>query len=206
MVRALLDSPPPIPPIADQPSSARAGPTPLVCFPTAVPNSSNPVRPATAAADQALPFNTLEDMLARINPDAPPDVRRDLESDKEDWQRAGKRLKAHVVPHGFTFCATANIHQSLRQYSINTTPSPSLTRKELLSPSITVQFIQGGTKVPTFLQDFKHWRKTANGMPSQAEMEAHTLGRIVHLQMLMHDTPWEALEKRPSVEIALRRI
>ena len=202
----------------------RATPTRPVDIPTAA-EQATPAPRATSAtlpahvmpppmavthpvAQPVAPANALEEIIARLNPNPHPDphTRKDTESNDEDWQRAEKRHKTHVVPQGFTFGATANIEQTLRHYPGKETSSPSLACKELLGPFITVQFIQGGNNIPTFMQDFKHWRKTANGMPSQAEMEAHTLARIVHTEILMHESPREALEKRPSLEIALRRL
>lgn len=66
--------------------------------------------------------------------------------------------------------------------------------------------IQGVANVPTFLQEFKHWKKNATGLPSQAEMDAHTLGRMIHVELLKYETPREVVENRPSLEIALRRL
>ena len=135
-----------------------------------------------------------------------PSQPRHDDSDDEDWPRFGKRQKIHLVPQGFTFGSTANINQVLQSYPGKGTSSPSLACKELLGPFILAQFIQAGNSIPAFLQDFKHWRKTTNGLPTQPEMEAHTLGRIIHMEMIKHDSPREALENRPSLEIALRRL
>ena len=37
-------------------------------------------------------------------------------------------------------------------------------------------------------------------------MDARTLGRKIHVEMLKHDNPRDALESRPSLEIALLRL
>ena len=37
-------------------------------------------------------------------------------------------------------------------------------------------------------------------------MEAVTLGRIIHLKMLAHESPKQALKHRSSLEVALRRL
>ena len=127
------------------------------------------------------------------------------DSDDDDL-RTGKRQRLHLVPQGFPLGSIANIEQLLKHYPGKAISSPALACRELLGPDILVQFIHAGNNVPTFLQDFKHWRQTANGAPSQSELEAHTLGRIIHLEMLMHESPREAPENRPSLEIALRRL
>ena len=56
------------------------------------------------------------------------------------------------------------------------------------------------------LQDFKHCRKTNNGLPERSQMEAHTLEHVIHLEMLKHQSPRQALENRPSNEISLWRL
>ena len=63
-----------------------------------------------------------------------------------------------------------------------------------------------GMDIPTFLAQFQHWKRLANGSPSHDEIEAHTIGRAIHVEMLEHDSPKEALETRPSIEILLRRL
>ena len=153
--------------------------------------------PATLAIDrvpanQNAPPHALEAILTGLQsggqfPRTIP--QRDMDSDDEDWPRSGKRQKIQLVPQGFTFGSTANINQVLQIYPGKGTSSPSLACKELLGPFILAQFIQAGNNLPTFLQDFKHWRKTFNGLPAQAEMEAHTLGRIIHMEMVKHDSP-----------------
>ena len=124
---------------------------------------------------------------------------RHHDSDDEDLSPTGKRQRVQLVPKGFTFGSVANIEQLLKHYRGKAISSPALACKELLGPYILVQFLQAGNNLPIFLQDFKHLRKTANGTPSQSELEAHTSGRIIYLEMLMHQSPREALENRPSL-------
>ena len=121
-----------------------------------------------------------------------------MDSDDEDWASTGKRQKV-LVPQGFIYGSAANIEQVLKHYPGNSTASPALACKELLVPAILAQIIGGGANVLKFLQDFKHWRKTATGLPSHAELEAHTLRRTIHMEMLKQDSPLEALQHMPSL-------
>lgn len=52
----------------------------------------------------------------------------------------------------------------------------------------------------------RRWNKDSHGHPFPAEVEALTLARCVHLNLLSHPTMWEALKNCSWMEVALRRI
>ena len=135
--------------------------------------------------------------------------RPDLSSDEEDdaTDRLPKRNKPIIQPTTFSFGAKSFQQDTLEHYPGKEHSTTSLAVDELLGPAILSTLIKSGTDIMAFLANsFTHWRKNPNGLLSHAEMEAFTLGRMLHLEMLTHSSPKEALQQRPSLEDALRRL
>ena len=129
------------------------------------------------------------------------------DEDEEDLHHTDKKQKCPIRPSNFSYGTSASQSDLLQHYPGKEHSSTNLAVDELLGPAILTSLIKSGTDIMTLsANSFKHWKKTYNGQPSNAEMEAVTLGRIIHLEMLTHTTPKEALENRPSLEVALRRL
>ena len=77
--------------------------------------------------------------------------------------------------------------------------------KEIAGPSILLGLVQEGINVELVIHN-RTWRKGANGEVLSAEVEAVTLARIVHLNLLVHTSMTEAIEKCPWMEVAQRRL
>lgn len=174
--------------------------------------SQQPVNPpASANPPRGLPLSQL---LTDIRPPVMQDqVQRRAPvvdtSDEEDDQlrKVGKSKRAVIQPTGFGFGAQAATTDLLKHYPGKGHSSTSLAVSELLGPDILGTLIQNGSDIPTFLANtFKHWKKTNSGQPLHSEMEAVNLGRMIHLELLCHETPKQALEQRPSLEVGLRRL
>lgn len=129
------------------------------------------------------------------------------EQENEDNAQNQNNPKCPIQPSNFSYGTSASQSNLLQHYPGREHFSTSLAVNELLGPAILTTIIKSGTDIMTFLSNsFKHWKKQYNGQPSNSEMEAITLGRIIHLEMLTHRSPKEALENRPSLEVALRRL
>ena len=121
--------------------------------------------------------------------------------------RPVKKSKPPVIPKGFTIGEAASTEKSLRHYPGKGVSTTSLAVDKMMGPTILANMIRGGSDTPTYLtRDYKHFRRTVTGSPTASEMEALTLGRMIHLEMLAHESPKVALEQRPSLEVGLRRL
>lgn len=76
---------------------------------------------------------------------------------------------------------------------------------DIQGPSILANLVQRGVNVELAVKNM-NWGKTADGEPFQAEAEALTLARIIHLNLLVHPTMTSAIEECPWMETALRRL
>ena len=170
--------------------------------------------PAPGTTDQRGP--TLNDILAsapnaagRSGPENPADPQGPYDSDDEH-DMANKRTRD---PHpleswveGFHTGADAALEQTLSAFPGNRPGSNRLNVTTLRSPKILGKIINRNLDLMQRVASFPFWKKSTNGRPTQAHMEAHNLARMMQLEILAHKTPLEALRHRPSLEVGLRRL
>ena len=112
-----------------------------------------------------------------------------------------------ITPKNFSYGSSSAQRDNLRHCPGKVFSSTSLAVEGLLGPENLTTLVRQGTDISTFLAtSFRHWRKTTGGQPLYSEVKAVTLGSIIHLEMLAHDSSKQALEQRPSLEVALRRL
>lgn len=75
----------------------------------------------------------------------------------------------------------------------------------LRGPEILAGLPQEGVTVVLAIRN-RIWKRTADNEPLQAEAEALTLGRSIHLILMTFPTNGEALENSPALETLLRRL
>eukprot|EP00178_Gracilaria_changii_P010508 TRINITY_DN305_c0_g1_i7.p2 TRINITY_DN305_c0_g1~~TRINITY_DN305_c0_g1_i7.p2 ORF type:complete len:428 (+),score=52.17 TRINITY_DN305_c0_g1_i7:2562-3845(+) len=140
------------------------------------------------------------------NPAPNPDI-EDGNSDEDDDEPPRKKQKGLVVSQNYTIGLEEAENATLKHYPGKEASSTSLFVDRLLGPSILNMLTAGWADIPTFLSSkFQHWRRSASGQPLAAEMEASTLGRIIHLTILTFENPKQAMEQVPALEVAFRRL
>lgn len=118
-----------------------------------------------------------------------------------------KRIKRRIQPTDFSGGLSSAQEKGLSHYPGKGVSSTNVMVDELMGPFILLHLIADGTDIPTFLtRSFRHWHRPRSGRPTAAEIEAQFIGRLIHIELLMYPSPKEALEQRPSLEIALRRL
>ena len=173
--------------------------------------NANPPLPPTDATPNINLSTILRQSRTGSAPSTIPRTRRrpDLSSDEQHDanDRLPKRNKPIIQPNTFSFGAKSFQPDTLQHYPGKEHSATSLAVDELLGTAILSTLIKRGTDIMAFLANsFKHWRKNPNGLSSHSEMDAFTLGRMIHLELLTHRSPKEALQQRPSLEVALRRL
>ena len=107
---------------------------------------------------------------------------------------------------GFHTGADAALEQTLSAFPENRPGSNRLNVTTFRGPKILGKIINRNLDLMQHVASFPFWKKSTNGRPTQAHMEAHNLARMMQLEMLAHNTPLEALRHRPSLEVGLRRL
>ncbi|PXF49614.1 hypothetical protein BWQ96_00684 [Gracilariopsis chorda] len=121
--------------------------------------------------------------------------------------RPAKKAKPVVNPKSY-YIGMANAYQStLARYPGKRNMATSLNIDDLIGPAILSLRTYHGTDIMKFLlHHFQHWKRPASGLPTAQKMEAISIGRMTHLEILIHDSARQALEQRPSLQVGLRRL
>lgn len=86
-------------------------------------------------------------------------------------------------------------------------PKPRLAVDQMIGPAILRVLTNGYPDIPSFLHvKFRKLRLSSIRFHIGAEVEAETLGRMIHLDLLAYKTEKDAFEHCPSLEVGLRRL
>lgn len=146
--------------------------------------------------------------LQRLLQDAPPPPRPNTEredSEDEDAMPRQKKSKFSIEPRGWSAGHGPALKTKLQSYPGKGLSSTALAVEEILGPELLLHMTSGGMDIPTYVRSIG-WTRPYNNKPFPSENEAVTLARMIHLELLIHQSPWEALEQRPSLEVGLRRL
>ena len=116
------------------------------------------------------------------------------DSSEDNIPRSGRKKRKSAINPTFSYGAQASQANLICTYPGKGVSSSSLHIDNLWLPSVLCSRTAGEMDIPTFLAQFQHWKRLANGSPSHDEIEAHTIGRAIHVEILEHHSPKEALE------------
>lgn len=133
------------------------------------------------------------------------DHRHEDSEEEDEVGGSRKRGRSQLRPKGWSAGRGDAIRSKLQHYPGKGMASTALAVEEPLGPELFLHMTSGGTDIPTYIRTID-WAKASYKRPLPSENEAVTLARMIHLEMLMHESPWEALENRPSLEVGLRRL
>ncbi|KAI0561496.1 hypothetical protein FGB62_80g06 [Gracilaria domingensis] len=109
--------------------------------------------------------------------------------------KKAKISQSVVKPKWFTFGSQNREHATLKSYPGLSPASRTLAVNQLLGGHILSSMISAGDKVPQHVaKSFQKWHCNGKGPAIHAEAEAITLARIIHLTIVMHESPLEALQ------------
>lgn len=107
----------------------------------------------------------------------------------------------------FTFGKTSAIQRILSKYPRKDQMLPSLAIDQMLGPTILSRYLASWRDLQTQVAtQFERLHRASDLTSLSAKNEARNLAFMIHLDMLMDDTLLQALQKRPSLEVALRRL
>ena len=180
---------------------------PSVSTPPAPNNTTAPPQ-NSVRLPQPDSYCPLENLLTQEQPQPLLGAATELSDDDDDelqLPNVAKRKKLSLNPKGWTAGHGPAMKSKLQQYPGKGMCSTALAAKEILGPELLLHMIAGGTDIPTYIHG-KAWTRSYNNKPLPAVHEAFTLARMIHLEMLVHPTPREALQSRPSIEVGIRRL
>lgn len=173
-----------------------------------VESRSQPVaQPDTPPPCVQDPIEVRNPLLTAGEPEQPPPKRRkvdfiggvplatqdSLSTDTAQVFRQGLGAHAAVTP------------SELQQYPGRASSLSTLRVNEIVGPAILKSLTQEGINVELAVRN-RRWDKDPFNCPYPAEVEALTLARCVHLNLLSYESMWEALKSCPWMEVALRRL
>ena len=199
--RAIIDQPPPTEPhvtfnLEDQsPQHTRLNPPPVSA--TARDNLQinarqqsriEPILNPTPSSRQPRDVNALSTLLHPA--DAHPisrarESQQQLsDSSEDDIPQSRRKKRKSAISPTFSYGIQASQANLMRTYPGKGVSSSSLHIDNLWGPSVLCSMTAGGMDIPTFLAQFQHWKRLANVSPSHDEIEVHTIGRAIHVEML----------------------
>ena len=134
----------------------------------------------------------------------------DIDESDEEPETRRKRTRDNAAIEswieGFHTGADAALELTLSSYPENRPGANRLNVNIFRGPQILGKVINRNMGLQQHVASFPFWKKSVNGRPSQAHMEAHNIARMMQLEILAHSSPLEALRHRPSLEVGLRRL
>ncbi|KAI0561368.1 hypothetical protein FGB62_86g016 [Gracilaria domingensis] len=169
------------------------------------------------ASESPTPQAANNTRLARIDDAPPPPPPTDLTECAEVLEdppgitiqpsKKAKISQSVVKSKGFTFGSHNREHATLKSYPGLSPASRTLAVNQLLGGHILSSMISAGDDAPQHVaKSFQKWHRNGKSPAIHAEAEATTLVRIIHLTIVMHESPLEALQNQPGLEVALRRL
>ena len=172
--------------------------------------------PRQAPIPDEKPPTTPQDILALASPATPPRrapktrVPQAIDESNEEHKVRRKRVRdSNTMEHwiqGFHAGTEEALEQTLLSYPENRPGANRLNVNTFRGPQILGMVINRNMGLQQYVASLPFWKKSVNGRPTQSHMEAHNIARMLHLEILAHSSPLEALRHRPSLEIGLRRL